>query len=397
MTRNPTSPNEGSRSESGPNIYTVNTVIAAVHASQISSGDAVVSANPRTELDSHANMVVIGKHSFIFESTGRTCNVKPFCDELGIAKDIPIVDAAIAYDCPYKNKTYILLIRNALYIPSMIHNLIPPFIMRAGNVIVNDTPKIHCESPTVNDHSIRFSTSDLRIPLQLLGTFSYFHSRKPEPNELMDCDKLFITPDSADWNPHCESFERNERSMLNYEGEMNDVDRWTSHSMEIEDEAENVFLNCYVAMNDWNRAVDESVEASFIAPTPNPNNTCHVAALSEVMSLRGELSKMSASIGSCNMGFDDNCPIFAKPFTTDVNSLEASLSDILAPHEIDATIQAVIASTAGKPKGINKEILSKLWCIFEPLVQGAIDNNTQLCCQNTDNTLSRNFSTNDYM
>ncbi len=29
----------------------------------------------RSELDSHANMVVLGKDCFIFESTGKTCNV----------------------------------------------------------------------------------------------------------------------------------------------------------------------------------------------------------------------------------------------------------------------------------------------------------------------------------
>ena len=100
MTVHPTFPNEGSMSESGPNLHTVKAVIAAVNATQIASGIADVAVNPRSELDSHANMVVIGKHSFVFESTGKTCNVKPFCDELGMAKDIPIVDAAIAYDCP---------------------------------------------------------------------------------------------------------------------------------------------------------------------------------------------------------------------------------------------------------------------------------------------------------
>ena len=47
------------------------------------------SAYPRSELDSHANMVVLGKHAFIFESSGRTCNVRPFSEELGIAENVP--------------------------------------------------------------------------------------------------------------------------------------------------------------------------------------------------------------------------------------------------------------------------------------------------------------------
>ena len=34
--------------------------------------------NSRSELDTHVNMMVLGKNSFIFETTGRTCNVEPF-------------------------------------------------------------------------------------------------------------------------------------------------------------------------------------------------------------------------------------------------------------------------------------------------------------------------------
>lgn len=59
-------------------------------------------------------MAVVGKDAFVFEATGRTCNVTPFTKDLGIAENIPIVDAAIAYDEPMSGETYILLIRNAL-------------------------------------------------------------------------------------------------------------------------------------------------------------------------------------------------------------------------------------------------------------------------------------------
>ena len=84
----------------------------------------------RYELDSHANMIVLGKECFIFESTSKTCNVEPFSTDLGIAQDIPVIDAALAYDCPFNNETYILIIRYALHIAAMNHNIIPPFIIR---------------------------------------------------------------------------------------------------------------------------------------------------------------------------------------------------------------------------------------------------------------------------
>ena len=84
----------------------------------------------KSELDSHANMIVLGKECFVFESTGKSCNVEPFDPALGTAQGVPIVDAAIAYDCPFIYETYILIIRNALYIETMQYNLIPPLIMR---------------------------------------------------------------------------------------------------------------------------------------------------------------------------------------------------------------------------------------------------------------------------
>ena len=101
-------------------------------------------------------MVVLGSECIVFEWSGKTCTVNPFDKQLGSAKDVPIVDAAIAYDCPYSHQPYVLLLRNALYMPSMKDNLIPPFIMRQGGIIVLDTPKIHCPDPTPEDHCIRF-------------------------------------------------------------------------------------------------------------------------------------------------------------------------------------------------------------------------------------------------
>ena len=210
---------------SKPNEHTIRAIISSVRA-QV-SGVVGYEPLPCTELDSHANMVVLGRNSFIFESTGKTCNVKPFSEEIGVAEDVPIVDGAIAYDDPITGKTYILLVRNALYIQSMSHNLIPPFIMRMRGVIVNDIPKIHCKEPTVRDHAICFEDIDLRIQLRLQGIFSVFHHRAPTTDELQQCDKVFMTPDSASWNPHCDSFSRNEESMIDYDGNIAQPSRRT--------------------------------------------------------------------------------------------------------------------------------------------------------------------------
>ena len=112
------------------------------------------------------------------------------------------MDAVIIYDDPYTLKSYLLMIRNALYVKDMSHNLIPPFLLREANLKVNECPKIHADCPTVEHHSIYFPEADLRIPLKLNGTFSFFHHRVPTYEEVDNLDVLFLTPDSSSWNPH---------------------------------------------------------------------------------------------------------------------------------------------------------------------------------------------------
>ena len=71
-------------------------------------------------------MIVVGKQCAIFERTGKTCSVNAFSPSAGTMHEVPIVDAALAYDFPLIGKTYIFLVRNALYIPEISHNLLPP-------------------------------------------------------------------------------------------------------------------------------------------------------------------------------------------------------------------------------------------------------------------------------
>ena len=75
-------------------------------------------------------MIVLGRQALIINHTDQLAEVNDFSSDVeGISK-VFIVDAVLAYDCPYNGKTYILLMRNVLYIESMKHNLIPPFILR---------------------------------------------------------------------------------------------------------------------------------------------------------------------------------------------------------------------------------------------------------------------------
>ena len=101
-------------------------------ASTTSEGADLI--GPRTELDSHANMVVVGNDCTVFDDTGLTCTVNAFTKSAGKLEKVPIVDAVVAYDCPLQAKTFLLLMRNALHVPEININLLLPFIVRETGI-----------------------------------------------------------------------------------------------------------------------------------------------------------------------------------------------------------------------------------------------------------------------
>ena len=70
-------------------------------------------------MDSHANMAVVGSNATKIQDTGRYVYVNAFANDFGRMKRVPIKDMAIAYDCPYQKKTFLLIIKNALHVPSI--------------------------------------------------------------------------------------------------------------------------------------------------------------------------------------------------------------------------------------------------------------------------------------
>ena len=173
----------------------------------------------RTELDLHANMAVIGRNAAIVAETGKTVNIKPFSSECNELVEVPIVDAVVKWVCPNTATSYLLLLRNALYVKSMTNNLVPPFILREAGLVVKDTPKIHMTNPERSDHSIYIPDKDLRITLSLRGVFSYFPTCKPTDEELEGTEEIIpITP--VHWNPHSDVYAQNEHNMVDHEGNM---------------------------------------------------------------------------------------------------------------------------------------------------------------------------------
>lgn len=219
-----------------------------------------------TELDSHANMCVLGKHCYLLSelSTAQTDQVGAFSDSAGGLNNVPTVDAMIAYDCGRTNQVYLLVLRNALYIEDMDDNLIPPFILRDAGLIVNDKAKIHCEEGTATeeDHTIQKKSTGLFIPLQLRSIFSYFPSRKPNDSNLDDGVMVAITPDGPTWDAYDPTYADNERSMTNSCGQMRSPKYKQKEFVEEEDIAN---INSIMAFDTVNRCDEDAVIAAFKA------------------------------------------------------------------------------------------------------------------------------------
>ena len=206
-----------------PNEYVKFRIAAAIAQISNASVNSYLLGNGRTELDSHANMCVMGKHCYLLTevSTARTVNVGAFSNFAGGLNDVPIVNALLAYNCERTNQVYLLVFKNVLYIESMDDNLIPPFILRETGITVNNTAKIHCGGTvTEEDHTIRERDTGLFITLQLRSIFSYFLSRKPSDDDLVDGVMVIMTPDGPTWDAYDQTFADNERSLTNKKGEL---------------------------------------------------------------------------------------------------------------------------------------------------------------------------------
>jgi len=147
--------------------------------------------------------------------------VSGFTDSLGNLTKVPVVQAAVIYDCPYTGKELVIHINNALYIKDMSINLVPPFMMRLCGINVDECPKFLAEAPSENNHSIFFPELNFRIPLSIDRTISYIPTRCPTDQEMCDIKEYVdLTPDTDDWNPDDPSFASQEGSMIDFRGEI---------------------------------------------------------------------------------------------------------------------------------------------------------------------------------
>ena len=133
-----------------------------------------------TQIDSDANMLVLGQHATINNRSGKSDDKRPLTSSCYKLKSVPIVDVVVAYDFPHTFETFILVVRNGLYVHLIMNILIPPFVMREAVLKVYCILSIHIERQNLTNEShcivstVDGTGTELQITMQLYGIFSYF-------------------------------------------------------------------------------------------------------------------------------------------------------------------------------------------------------------------------------
>lgn len=345
----------------------------------------------RTDLDSHANMPVVGRGAFVLAEHNRTCEVSPYTPDYE-PMTVQLVDASVRYDSPFDGKVYILVIRNALYVPAMSHNLLPPFMMREAGIDVRDTPKIQLVDPSVEDHAINFSETGFRIPLSLWGTFSYFPTTKPTLRDLDNPSDVYLLTPST-WNPHSDVYAQNEESMLDWEGNLKPVkDREVRIVLDEIQEEETMESSLCIS----------TMEGAFIDvlmdhPEDDNSGMDGGRSFADALCQRAESGDFMMSIGSTHVSDEPTLVSLGEDEDSIDGSTESGIDGEwwnAMEHEIN---EAMVSAVGTFASGVTPEHLSKVWKISHDEAKRTIDNTTQFSIRPSDPTLSKNYGTGDRM
>jgi hypothetical protein len=203
-------------------------------------------------------------------------------------QDIPILQAGTAYDDPYTEETFILVINQGLYFGDNLPNsLINPNQMRANGLEVDDVPKHLLRDPSKSTHSIYIPEHDIRLPLAMRGVISYVTIRKPTIQEMESCKWINLTAE-AEWDPHFNAFEENEKQA--HENEqivMDPIDRHIYAIQSLPFVQNDVVLEALPAslMNENEllpRAI-QSVAIQNVQSTQRRGKTCNVEIINHII------------------------------------------------------------------------------------------------------------------
>jgi hypothetical protein len=136
----------------------------------------------RSDLDSHADACIVGKEALLSYDFDREVTVSGY-DPSGETKSLRTVSAALGYVIPETGKNVLLIIHQAIYLPTLDHNLLSTMQMILHDVVVNETLKFQSQEPTSLSQTISVRGDEVDnvfvITLDLFGVVLFFqHSNQ---------------------------------------------------------------------------------------------------------------------------------------------------------------------------------------------------------------------------
>ena len=148
---------------------------------------SVASSEPKVELDSHADMCVVGDNYLVIHGHIRPVNVYSYNMKDGHRR-AKMVDATLGYQDAWNGQTFILMINQAVHIDGLENHFLYPMQCHLNGVYISEVPKFLAESPSVTYHAIELTrpfnaAHPLIIPFQLISVTSYFNVYSPSMAE----------------------------------------------------------------------------------------------------------------------------------------------------------------------------------------------------------------------
>ena len=162
-----------------------------------------------TELDTHADTIVAGKNTIVMSYTDKVCEVSPYSSDYESVKDVPIITAATGYTSA-TGDNYILILNEALYMPTLDHSLLNPNQLRHHGIEVQDNP-YSLEPMTIVSHEDGFCAC-----LESSGTNIYLKTWTPSQEDLEIYPHIQLSSPEH-WDPRTVKFPKyslSERSKI---------------------------------------------------------------------------------------------------------------------------------------------------------------------------------------
>ena len=148
---------------------------------------------------------MLGKHAHIFIDPGKAANFIGYDKSKGtLANNMKTVSGGLAYNNPSSDTTVIIVVHQAIHVPTIDCNLICPIQVRMNDVKLDDKPKFLTEDPTDESHAVSCEDNMgtlINITLALKGVTLSFATRKPTKHEFENCPMIKLTYLTPEWDP----------------------------------------------------------------------------------------------------------------------------------------------------------------------------------------------------